>query len=555
MSSIVCRGAARLREASATLTGSRSNAARAAEAAEGQGLVRLPRQRGLKRVFCALAPLAYLALLGATVGLSELVARLVNDDASYYILVAKNLFELGPSYDGVSLTNGVHPLFTLLLGTVYRLLPLEFSQLSTASVVLCVALGSSFVYVLLGIRAGLCATRVALVALMSSAAVYPILYRGMEGALALLVMALYLSAVAHRRAGLVLVSALSTALWAARLELMAFAPIVIILGGSGRLTPPERRRLWLGWLLSCLVFGLAALASYWFIGLALPVSGLIKQLNPSFLPIFFVLGGLALLASLVLAGAPTVASSRRFGQHAPRMAALARRLASGTGGAWMTRSVLAFMAVFYLSHSMGRVEIQQQTWYYFPLPALLACALLELEDLGPRAPHAAAAVSVAVALVATVWEAGYVIPLRAESWRHMVSIAARAKQDAAPGERFMGPGWMGLVIGPEFEPFSHDGLVGGAGQYRAIREGRALAYAYDHGVRYLFTRSPGTSGPAAPVLPPPWQLQRVASGEVPTGRSVWAFLFAEGNGCGLVRCSSRVSVYRLSQHARAERAP
>ena len=44
------------------------------------------------RLLCALVPLLYLAALGAWVGLAELVARLANDDQSYYILVANNLF-------------------------------------------------------------------------------------------------------------------------------------------------------------------------------------------------------------------------------------------------------------------------------------------------------------------------------------------------------------------------------------------------------------------------------------------------------------------------------
>ena len=492
------------------------------------------------RLLCALVPLAYLAALGGTVGMAELVARLANDDQSYYILVAKNLFERGPSYDGSSLTNGVHPLFTLLLGAAYRLLPIGFAELSAASVVLCVALGSAFLFVLLGLRQTLPATRVALVCLMSSVAVYPILYRGMEGALALLVMALYLSAVTHRRTSLGLASALSIALWAARLELSALAPIVILFAApAAGLAPIERRRLWLGWLISGLAFGLYALASYWFIGLALPVSGLIKQMNPTFLPIFFALGSASLLVSIALLPGAAPSSWRR-----------------GLESAWMTRSVLAFMAVFYLAHAAGQADIQQQTWYYFPLPALLACALLDLQTaLGPILRRAAAATAIVAALAATVWEARFVIPLRAESWRGMAAVAARAKQAASPGDRFMGPGWMSLLVGPEFSPFSQDGLVGGAEQYRAIREGRSLEYAYDNGVRFLFTWTPEPTTSAPPALPPPWQLDLVTSGDVPTGRSLWASLAGEHSDCGLGRCNSRVAVYRLSVAPQAVRTP
>src|SRR5690606_37087990 len=249
-----------------------------------------------------------------------------------------------------------------------------------------------------------------------------------------------------------------------------------------------------------------ALASYCFIGLALPVSGLIKQMSPSFLPLFFGLGCASLLATLGLARASRAAASSRVGDLTPGASRAARALASGAERCWMTRSVLAFMAVFYLSHAMGQADIQQQTWYYFPLPALLACALLELSPLALLRRTAAAA-ALALALLATYWETRYVIPLRAEAWRRMASVAALAKRDAIPGERFMGPGWMSLLIGPEFAPFSHDGLVGGAEQYQAIREGRALDYAYQQGVRFLFTRSLGEDPLADPVLPPPWRLR------------------------------------------------
>jgi hypothetical protein len=119
----------------------------------------------------------------------------------------------------------------------------------------------------------------------------------------------------------------------------------------------------------------------------------------------------------------------------------------------------------------------------------------------------------------------------------------------------MGPGWMSLLVGPEFAPFSQDGLVGGAEQYRAIREGRALEFAYDNGVRYMFTWGPQPPSAAPPALPPPWQLDLVSSGAVPSGRSVWASLLGDTAGCGLGRCTSYVSVYRLSVAPQAVRAP
>jgi len=506
------------------------------------------RQLSAMRLLCALVPLLYLAAVSAWVGLAALVARLANDDQSYYILVAKNLFERGPTYDGASLTNGVHPLFTLLLGAVYHLLPIDFSALAAASVIVCVALGSLSVFVLLGMRPSLPATRVALLSLMSSMAVYPILYRGMEGALALLVLALYLSALGRRDTRVGLVSLLSVSLWAARLELIVFAPIAIVTARRAlSLEPAEQRRLWLGWFVSLLGFGGYALASYWYIGLALPVSGLIKQMSPVFLPIFCALGCAALAGSLALGGRSSASLGTRAEPSSVR---------DGLRAAWMTRSVLAFSAVFYLSHAAGQADIQQQTWYYFPLPALLACALLELEaELTPALRRASAALCLACALVATAWEARFVIPLRAESWRGMAAVAARAKLAAAPGERFMGPGWMSLLVGPEFAPFSQDGLVGGVEQYRAIREGRALEFAYDSGVRFMFTWSPEPAPSAAPALPPPWQLDLVSSGEVPSGRSVWASLLGDTAGCGLGRCNSYVSVYRLSVAPHAVRAP
>jgi hypothetical protein len=126
------------------------------------------------------------------------------------------------------------------------------------------------------------------------------------------------------------------------------------------------------------------------------------------------------------------------------------------------------------------------------------------------------------------------------------SVAARAKGTATPGERFMGPGWMALFVGPEFDPFSHDGLVGGVEQYHALREARLLEFAYDSGVRFLVVSSPGPAS-AAPRLPPSWELRLVSDGVVPSGRSLWASLSRAADDCGLERCSARVSVFRLSR--------
>jgi hypothetical protein len=440
--------------------------------------------------------------------------------------VARNLFVRGPSYDGLYLTNGVHPLYAALLGAIYRLLPIGFGQLAAVSVITCVALGCGLLFVLLGARPTHVSIRVAIVATLSSVAVYPILYRGMEGALALLVLAVYLTLVARSPHRTWQYAALSLALWAARLELMALPPIVALCASrAGCLPVLERRRLLVGWGWALLAFCAYAAASQHWIGIALPVSGLIKQSSGVPLYNFIAVG--------VVCGAACLGLMR------------ARK-------AWMTQSVLAFAAVFYLSHAWGQQDTERQTWYYFPIPALIAFGLLELgAELPAAVRRGAAAVAVALALVASVWEGGFVIPLRGDAWAAMRTVAEGAKKAAAPGERFMGPGWMSLLVGPEFEPFSQDGLVGGAAQYQAMREGRLLDFAYESGVRFLFISRPDGASPA-PQLAGPWRIDVVSEGPVPSGGSLWAALAGPSSECGLGRCSTFLGVYRLSPRSRLD---
>jgi hypothetical protein len=71
----------------------------------------------------------------------------------------------------------------------------------------------------------------------------------------------------------------------------------------------------------------------------------------------------------------------------------------------------------------------------------------------------------------------------------------------------------------------------------------------------MFTWSPEPARSSTPVLPPPWRLELVSSGSVPTGRSVWASLLDDTAGCGLGRCNSYVAVYRLSVAPQAIRVP
>jgi hypothetical protein len=215
--------------------------------------------------------------------------------------------------------------------------------------------------------------------------------------------------------------------------------------------------------------------------------------------------------------------------------------------AFRTHALVSFAALFYLVHGWGQADVERQTWYYFLLPGLLACAWLELGDeLAAWLRRAALGALCCAALAATVWEAGYVIPLRGQAWAALRAVAERAKQHAEPGARFMGPGWMSLLVGPEFEPFSQDGLVGGIEQYHALRAGRALDFAYDSGVRYLFTSS-NTPEPSAPLVPASYRLEPISSGPVPNGRSLWAALTAPEDPCGLRPCASHVSIYRVTR--------
>ena len=483
----------------------------------------------LWRVAIALIPIAYLILVGAWAGFDNLVSRLANDDQSYYILVARNLFVRGPTYDGLYLTNGVHPLFACILGAIYRVLTFPWSQLALVSIITCVLFGSVFLYVVLGIRRIKPSTVLGIALLMSSLAVYPILYRGMEGSLAIMVIALYLTVVARGKGNLWQLGALSVALWASRLELLVLPLIVAVL--AGKLIPLRRayqnRLIW-GWLISVAAFGLYFLASYKWLGLALPVSGLIKQSSTFLLPYFAILGTSFLLMSSMF---PVL----------PRLRMLASK-------AWMTHSLVTFASVFYLAHVFGQRDAQSQTWYYFPIPAVVAFALIELEvEISTLVRRFAIGTIVTVSIVATFWEVFFVIPVRGESWKAMQSITDRAKKTALPGERFMGPGWIAMLIGPEFEPFSSDGLVGGVEQYHAVKEGRLMSFAYQSGVRFVFTASAVNGTAAVPPNAPMWDSKLISEGLVPTGRSLWGSL-DRADMCGLRRCSRIVAVYRLSAH-------
>ncbi len=53
-----------------------------------------------------------------------MVGRSLSDDAFYYFKIAQNISQgVGPTFDGVGVTNGYHPLWMLICVSVYRLLP------------------------------------------------------------------------------------------------------------------------------------------------------------------------------------------------------------------------------------------------------------------------------------------------------------------------------------------------------------------------------------------------------------------------------------------------
>lgn len=476
-----------------------------------------PRFRLETRFLAALMPVLFLMAFAALVGMQSLGARLVNDDQSYYLLVARNLFVHGPTYDGLYLTNGVHPLNALVLGLLFQT-GLRWSLLAPASVAVSVVFGSLFVFVLVGLRPPRLRTLMGLVALMSSLVVYPVLYRGMEGALALVIVAVYLRVVDQRAPGLPLLSALSCGLWAARLELIVLPLIVAVLAGrSPGLQRAKRRPLLVAWLASLSCFGLYCLANYKWIGLALPVSGLIKQQAAAFLPVFALMGGAFGVVSAL-----------------PFFSSRAQTLASR---AWMTHSSITFASVFFLFHAIGQPDTQGQTWYYFPLPLALAFALVELQDeMSSRFQLAVIAAIAATSVAGTIWELEFVIPLRVESRNAMRHIIDRAKAVAKPGERFMGPGSTALLVGPEFEPFSFDGLVGGVAEYRAITQGRLVDFAYQSGVRFVFSEEH--------LAGSRFRAELVSQGIVPSGRSVWRLLRGVRE-CGAKPCSTTFGVYRV----------
>lgn len=82
-----------------------------------------------RRANWGLVPLAWLAVLAATVVVGvvhgDRILQRFPDDAFFYIKTANNIARgLGPTFDGVSPTNGFHPLYLLLLSALARFVPL-----------------------------------------------------------------------------------------------------------------------------------------------------------------------------------------------------------------------------------------------------------------------------------------------------------------------------------------------------------------------------------------------------------------------------------------------
>jgi hypothetical protein len=477
----------------------------------------------------SLLPLLLLLALGLSSGFANVAARLANDDQAYYIIVARNLFCHGPTYDGLYLTNGVHPLHAMLLGAVYWLFNVSWANLGIVAIATCVCCGVVAMLLLLRLRAVRTFEAYAIGLLLSSPLVFPVLYRGMEGALALLTVVIYFTTLSCRKPNLLFLTVASVALWAARLELVGLPPIVAALewqrsrdsGKHGQNQPVA------AWLMSLGVLAVYLLVNYLYIGSALPISAIIKQAYPKFQPYFAAIGGTCLLL-----GVASMASAR---------------LRAWANQAPMTHALIAFSALFYLSHVFGQILIQTQTWYYFLLPTVGAFALLELGvSLSTAVKRGILGFLVIISLVSLTWEARYIIPLRAEARAAMSRAVNEAKAVASPGDRFMGPGSTALLVGPEFQPFSHDGLVGGVEQLRARRTGRLMEFAYQNGVRFIFFSSFPRSASHGPHVGKHFRVDLVSQAILPSGGGFWANIGHQAalRGGG---SASIFAIYRLSR--------
>lgn len=226
------------------------------------------------RALAGASALVFLALIGA--GLFALYANrggfLIEDDARYYTVIAQNLVTTGRStFDGMTLTNGYHPLWLVALWGLAASVGLADGVIVAAEM-LAIGLGVYFMASTFASRS--LALRVGFASLLAVLAI-PLVGRGMEISFFILGFGLFTRALLRRPEGVGGTLALGLALAftiGARIDSAVFVlPMLVIVAGIRSALAPLA-------VAGVVLSGYAAL-NFVLFGVPFPISGAVKSLG------------------------------------------------------------------------------------------------------------------------------------------------------------------------------------------------------------------------------------------------------------------------------------
>lgn len=462
-------------------------------------------------------------------GLPE--TSLISDDAYYYFTIARHVAQgLGPTFDGMAVTNGFHPLWLLILTPLYSLFPHDLwlpVRTALSLTVLFDLISGRVIYGLLSRRAG---TRAALAAAAAWFVLPPTALlglQGMEGALSTLLMLLLLRNLTGGEAAAAPLAwrrALVAGAWLGGAGLartdnlptagLAMAAVVLVSPHGGRLWTRVR------WLTIAAAMALVVL-SPWFawnlrqFGTIMQVSGQVK------LEIHELFGGLpwgwgdvgsATITTLHMLFAPLLVSAKylcgeqfdggRFalpvglGSQVLVLFLLARAAVALARGHRWRDPLLICPAVCLAVHTclFGVIWRSYATWYahtYFAFLIVLAAAgIAKAIDRPPedrrRPPGWVLVPTILLCLLQLVQYPLFVsrIPLGAHGPEKQFGPPLDRLQAQAPDGATLGAfdaGALGYVAGlyPGFRVVNLDGLVNN-GIFQAYREGRYADWVLAH---------------------------------------------------------------------------
>jgi hypothetical protein len=227
--------------------------------------------RGPAIASCAI----FLAYFGLRLAVQYLNAGTVylEDDAYYYLVIARNIAESGVStFDGQTLTNGYHPLWLLILVGQTAL----FGQSIYLTIAIEIALATAGLWLFIGsFRNSSVLFRLAFAVAFTLLA-WPMVAKGMEISLLIFSLGLFTRLALHHAEGAnnAVALGLATALCiGARIDSAVFVlPMLVLASGSIRRAIPALA-------IVAVAGALYAGANLWLFGLPFPVSGAIKSLG------------------------------------------------------------------------------------------------------------------------------------------------------------------------------------------------------------------------------------------------------------------------------------